>query len=76
MESTGYNVDKERAKTIQLLKDTKAKLQDLEKFVQSTHSVDPLYYISLNGDIKRLIMSIEHLKDLAVEYKDNTGERL
>jgi hypothetical protein len=75
-EGTGYNVDKEKIRTLQVMNDAITKIKDLDKLIKSTSSVDPLFYISLTGEIKRLHLSLDHIVDLVGEYKDATGERV
>jgi len=74
-ESTNYNVNKEKIRTVHLMSTVINKVKKLNDLITDTTSVDPLFYIGLTGEIKRLHLSLDHIKDLVEEYKDATGER-
>jgi len=73
--SSSYNADEERKETLQLVKEAIVKLKNIDKLIQSTHSVNAAYYMGLSGDIKRLHTLMEHILDLTEKHKDDKGER-
>ncbi len=70
-----HDVNAMRKEALQLSKEAVVKLQGTAKHIQSTNSPDPAFYVGLSGEIKRLMMAIDHVDDIIEELKNKTGAR-